>query len=305
MAASESNERAHLWRRLRRDRSALAGLIIVAILVGVAAAAPLVATHDPLDTSGGFVGPGRAHLLGTDDAGRDVFSRLVFGARLTLGTAALAAVVMMTIGVSVGLLAGLRGGWVDAVCMRVVDVLLALPGLVLVLAIAGTVRGGLVIIVVGLAAVSWAAYARLVRGLVLQLRHRPFVEAARALGASGPRIAFRHVLPHVLGPVIVLLTVEMGSLVLAVSALSFLGVGARPPAPEWGAMLNEGRRYVLEDARLVVVPGAAVALAALGFNLLGEGIRDLIDPKGQAAAAAARVPRRRRLRLRLPPVQRT
>ncbi len=281
-------------RRLGRDRSAMAGLTIVAVLVGMAAAAPLVATHDPLavDTARSLQGPGWDHLLGTDDLGRDVFSRLVFGSRLSLGTAVLAAVVMLTIGVSVGLLAGLRAGWVDALCMRVVDGLLAFPSLVLVLAIAGTVHRGLVTIVVGLAAVSWAPYARLVRGLVVQLRDRPFVEAARALGASGPRVGFVHVLPHVLGPVVVLLTVEMGSLVVAVSALSFLGVGAQPPAPEWGAMLDEGRRFLLADARLMVAPGAAVTLAALGFNLLGEGIRDLVDPRGRVAAAGGS--RRRR-----------
>ena len=301
LAASVSHEGSRVWRRLRRDRSAMAGLIIVSVLVVVAVAAPLVATHDPIDgdTSQSLQGPGRTHILGTDDLGRDMFSRLVFGSRLSLGTAVLAAVVMVTIGLSVGLLAGLRGGWVDAVCMRVVDALLAFPSMVLVLAIAGTFRGGLVIIVVGLAAVSWAPYARLVRGLALQLRDRPFVEAARSLGASGPLVAYRHVVPHVLGPVVVLLTVEMGSLVVAVSALSFLGVGAHPPSPEWGAMLNEGRSWLPVDARLVVLPGAAVTLAALGFNLVGEGIRDIADPLGEVAAARALRPRRR------PAVQRT
>ena len=260
----------------------MGGMIIVTIFGVVAVVAPLVATHDPLatDPAHTFGGPSRAHLLGTDNVGRDVFSRLVFGSRLSLGTAVLAASVVMTIGVAVGLLAGTRRGWVDATCMRIVDGLLAFPSLVLVLAIAGTLQGGLISIVIGLAAVSWATYARLVRGLVLQFRDRPFVEAARALGASPFRVATRHVLPNVMGPVVALLTTEMGTFVLVVSGLSFLGVGAQPPAPEWGTMLDEGRRVLLVEPNQMIFPGAAITLVALGFNLLGEGVRDLLDPKG-------------------------
>ncbi len=269
------------WRRLRRDRSAMFGLAVVAAFLAVAVAAPLVATHDPLhaDAAEALRGPSRAHLLGTDNVGRDVFSRLLFGSRLSLGTAVHAAFVVLTIGVSVGLLAGVRGGWVDSLCMRVVDGLLSFPSLILVLTIAGTLRRGLVSIVVGFAAVSWAGYARLVRGLVLQLRDRAFVEAARAVGATPLRVAVRHVLPNVMGPVVVLLTIEMGTFVLAVSGLSFLGVGAQPPAPEWGTMLSEGRRFLLTDPNLMLFPGIAITLVALGFNLLGEGIRDAVDPK--------------------------
>lgn len=282
------------WQRLRSDRSAMFGLGVIAGFLVVAVAAPLVATHDPLhaEAADALQGPSRAHLLGTDNVGRDVFSRLVFGSRLSLGTAVLAAFVVLTIGVSVGLLAGVRGGWVDALCMRVVDGLLAFPSLILVLTIAGTLRGGLVSVVVGFAAVSWAAYARLVRGLVLQLRDRAFVEAARAVGATPLRVAVRHVLPNVMGPVVVLLTIEMGTFVLAVSGLSFLGVGAQPPAPEWGTMLSEGRRFLLSDPNLMLFPGMAITLVALGFNLLGEGIRDAVDPR--AASPAGRVSRRSR-----------
>ena len=276
-----ASPRAQAWRRLRRDEPAVVGLLVVALFTVVAVAAPLVATHDPLATDPGatLAGSSRAHLLGTDNLGRDVFSRLVFGSRLSLGTAVLAAFAVMTIGVAVGLAAGLGGGWVDALSMRVVDGLLAFPSLILVLTIAGTLRQGLVSVVIGFVAVSWAGYARLVRGLVLQLRDRPFIEAARSVGASRFRIALRHVLPNVLGPVIVLLTTEMGTFVVAVSGLSFLGVGAQPPAPEWGTMLNEGRRFLLSDPNLMVYPGVAITLVALGFNLVGEGIRDALDPK--------------------------
>ena len=285
-----ASPRAQAWRRLRRDEPAVVGLVLVALFAVVAVAAPLVATHDPLvtDPRATLAGPSRAHLLGTDNLGRDVFSRLVFGSRLSLGTAVLAAFVVLTIGVAGGRGAGMGGGWVDALSLRVVDGLLAFPSLILILTIAGTLRRGLVSVVIGFAAVSWAGYARLVRGLVLQLRNRPFIEAARAVGASPFRIGLRHVLPNVLGPVIVLLTTELGTFVVAVSALSFLGVGAQPPAPEWGTMLNEGRRFLLSDPNLMVFPGVAITLVALGFNLLGEGIRDALDPKSDRARAQPR-----------------
>jgi peptide/nickel transport system permease protein len=288
-AARASAGADRIWRRLRRDPSVLAGTLIVAVFAVVALAAPIVATHDPLDPdpSHALQGPSRAHFLGTDDLGRDVFSRVVFGARLSLGTAVVVALVVLTLGVSVGVLAGTAGGWTDTVCMRIVDGLLAFPSLILVLAVAGTLKGGLPSVVTALAAVSWVVYARLVRGLVVQLRERDFIEASRAAGASPGRIAVHHLLPHVMGPVIVLVTIEMGGFVLAVSALSFLGAGAQPPTPEWGTMLDMGRPYLFSDPWLMIVPGLVITLAALGFNLLGEGLRDVLDPKGAAPKGAA------------------
>lgn len=270
-----------IWRRLRRDRLAVVGLVVIAGFAVAAVASPLIATHDPLkiDVTRVLEGPSRDHLLGTDRVGRDVFSRLVYGSRLSLGVAVLSATVVLTIGLSVGLLAGLRGGWVDALCMRLVDGLLAFPSLIFVLAIAGTLRRSMVGIVIALAVVSWASYARLVRGLVVQLRERPFIESARALGASPRRVAVHHVLPHVMGPVTVLLTIEMGTFVVAVSGLSFLGVGAQPPSPEWGAMLDDGRRLFLVEPNQMIFPGAAITVVALAFNLVGEALRDLWDPK--------------------------
>lgn len=274
--------RPALLRRLIRDRAALVGLIIIMGFVVAAVAAPVLAQHDPLavDPANALAGPSIAHPLGTDNLGRDLFARLLFGARLSLGAAAVAAVVVMTLGVSIGLFAGLRGGWMDGLIMRSVDGLLAFPNLVLALAIAGTLGGGLVSVMLGLTAVWWASYARLVRGLVLQIRERPFVEAAEATGVSPVMIGVRHLLPNVVPPVIVLLTIEMGSLILAVSALSFLGIGAQPPVPEWGAMINEGRQFLYSAPQLMVLPGAAIFLVVLGFNLLGDGLRDVLDPKG-------------------------
>ena len=278
-----------------RNLTAVTGAAVIATMAFVALAAPLVAPFDPVDIDLGarLRGPSFTHLFGTDEIGRDVFSRVVYGSRLSLGTAALAALVVMTIGVSVGLLAGLRGGWVDALLMRIVDGLLAFPSLVLVLAIAGTLHGGLLTIVVGFAAVSWATFARMVRGLVLQLRDQPFVVAARALGASPLRVAFRHVLPNTVGPVLVLASLEMGSLIASVSALSFLGVGARPPTAEWGSMLNESRDAALSHPHLMIFPGAAITLAVLGFVLLGEGFRDVLDVESGHPGARRRPPRNR------------
>jgi peptide/nickel transport system permease protein len=276
----------------------MTGMTVIAFMAVVAAAAPLVAPFDPLDIDVGAIlqGPSLDHLLGTDELGRDVLSRLVYGSRLSLGTAALTALIVMVVGVSVGLLAGLRGGWVDSLCMRVVDGLLAFPSFVLVLAVAGTLKGGLLTVVVGFAAVSWAGFARMVRGLVLQVRERPYVMAARAIGASQLRVGWRHVLPNVIGPVLVLLSLEIGNLIAAVSALSFLGVGAQPPTPEWGAMLNEARDSVFSAPHLMIFPGAALTLAVLGCNLLAEGVRDLIDPKSPTGPRPSAVDGRRRRR---------
>jgi peptide/nickel transport system permease protein len=258
----------------------MVGLAIIATFAFVAIAAPLVAPYDPLEISRGhrLEGPSAAHLLGTDRVGRDVFSRLVFGARTSLGTAALAVLMVMTVGVSIGLVAGLRGGWFDTVAMRLVDGLLALPALLLVLAIAGTLQGGLLTIVVAFAAVAWTTYARMVRALVLQVGSKPYVEAARAAGASSTRVAVRHVLPNVIGPVIVLLTLELGTFIVGVSALAFLGIGVQPPTPEWGAMLSDGLDNMRRHPYLMIFPGATISLVVLGCNLLGEGIRDAIDP---------------------------
>ncbi len=271
-----------LWRRFADDKAAVSGLLIVLVFATAAVAAPLLTDHDPLavDLSNTLAPPGGGHLLGTDNLGRDLFSRLLYGSRLSLGTAAVTATVIMTVGVMVGLVAGLRGGWLDGLVMRFVDGLLAFPNLILALAIAGTLGAGLVSVLVGLTAVWWASYARIVRGIVLQVRELPFVEAARATGVSQLMIGLRHVLPNVVPPVIVLLTIEMGGLILAVSALSFLGLGAQPPTPEWGAMINEGRAFLYSAPQLMLLPGAAIFLVVLGFNLLGDGLRDTLDPKG-------------------------
>lgn len=268
-------------RRLLRDRLALTGFLIVGVLAVVAITAPWLAPHDPTAVQPALrlAGSSFEHPLGTDALGRDLLSRLLAGARWSLGTAALATVSVVVIGVIVGLVAGYYGGVIDAIAMRIVDALLAFPTLLLTLAIVGTIGPGLRGVFLGLVAVAWADYARVVRGSVLAVREREYVEAARAAGATDRRLLVRHVLPGVLSPVMVLATLEMGQLVLALSGLSFLGLGAQPPTPEWGAMLNDGRTYFLTTPGLMLYPGIAISLAVLGLNLLGDGLRDVLDPR--------------------------
>lgn len=266
-------------RKLTRDRAARLAALVLA-LVGVGAlAAPLLAPADPTLLVGSpLQGPSGAHPLGTDGLGRDVLSRLLFGARLTLGMGLIAAGAVTVLGVVVGTVAGYVGGLTDAVMMRAVDVVLALPGLLAALAIAGLFQPSLVAVLIGLVSVWWAGYARIVRGVVLALRERPFIEAAHAVGAGRSRVFFRHILPHVLPTVVVLGTLDLGALVLAFAGLSFLGLGAQPPTAEWGAMLNAGRSYFLSAPQVMLVPGIALSVTVFAFNMLGDGLRDALDP---------------------------
>ncbi len=265
----------------RPDRLATIGLTLVTVFALGALAAPIIATHDPtaIDAARQLEEPGRAHLLGTDNLGRDIYSRLVYGSRWSLGTVAISTALIMSIGVAVGTAAGYFGGLIDEILMRVVDVLLAFPSLLLALAIAGMIGPGITSVIAALVSVWWASYARIVRGLVLALREREFITAARGLGARDSDIVLRHVLPNILAPVAVLATVEMGELILAVAALGFLGLGAQPPVPEWGTMVNDARPFLLSTPRLMIYPGLAIALAVIGFNLLGDGLRDRLDPR--------------------------
>jgi peptide/nickel transport system permease protein len=266
-------------RRLLSDRAAVAGMVLVAVFGVLAAAGPALAPHDPLEvTVDRLQGPSLDHLLGTDGLGRDMLSRLLHGARLSLGAAVLSSVLVTAIGTAVGTLSGFAGGIVDKLCMRLVDVVLTIPGLILALAVTGLFEPSLLAVMLGLVTIIWAGYARIVRGLVLAIKGRPFVEAARAAGAGPGRVVTRHVVPNMISPVIVLATVEIGQLLLAISTLTFLGLGAPPPTPEWGAMLNDGRTYFLSDPHVVVIPGVAISLAVLGFNLVGDGVRDALDP---------------------------
>lgn len=270
--------------RLVRDKPALLGLGITLTVVAVAVFAPYLAPNDPVkvDLAHRLALPGAQYPLGTDHLGRCLLSRLICGTRVSLLTAALALGAIILVSIPVGVLAGYRGGRIDNFIMRAVDVLLAFPGLVLALVIAGMLGPGLLNVMLALAAVWWVEYARVVRGMVLAVKEKEFVLTARAYGVPERRIVVRHILPHVLSPVIVLATLDMGKLILAISGLSFLGLGAQPPTPEWGAMLSEGRSYLQTAPQLMIYPGIAIMTVVLAFNLLGDGLRDALDPRGAA-----------------------
>ncbi|GAC1480200.1 MAG: ABC transporter permease [Gemmatimonadaceae bacterium] len=256
------------------------GLAIVVAFAAIALLAPWLAPHDAtlVDPVAAFGTSSAGHWLGTDNLGRDVLSRLVYGARWSLGTVLLATTLIMALGVTIGVAAGYMGGAVDDVLMRIADAILSVPTLLLALAIVGTIGPGLGSLTLGLASIWWVGYARVVRGLVLGLRERGFVTAAQALGAGNMRIVVAHILPGILPAVAVLASLEMGELVLAVSGLSFLGLGIQPPTPEWGAMLSDSRSDFFTAPRLMLFPGLAISLAVMGFNLLGDGLRDALDP---------------------------
>lgn len=268
-----------MHRRILRSRLAVAGCIIITLLVASAALAPVLAPHDPcaIDLDRRLEGPSPEYPLGTDPLGRCLLSRLLYGARTTLGaTFAVFAVVLIT-GVLIGLAGGLAGGLADAVIMRVVDVFLAFPSLILAVAVAGFIGPSLCGVLVGVASVWWAGYARFVRGAVLAAKQKEYVEGAGIAGTRGARLVLRYIMPQVAAPITVLAAMEMRWVLLATSSLSFLGLGVQPPLPELGAMLNEARNYIYSSPRLMIAAGASLSVAILGFNLLGEGLRDALQ----------------------------
>ena len=274
-------EGQRLLRRLVRDRSAVVGVAII-VVVGLATVlAPWLASHDPVatDFSHRFISPTRAHPFGTDNLGRDEFSRILHGARLSLGMAVTASLGITTVGIVLGLVAAMYGRLAETVIMRVADVFLALPTLILALVVVGLLGQGLRNLIITIVVVQWPSYARIVRGMALKIREREFVEAARAVGASRPRIVVRHVLPNLIGPIVVLSTLDMGRVLLAVSGLSFLGFGVSPPTPEWGAMLADAKTFLDRAPQLLIWPGLAITAMVLAFNLAGDGLRDLLDPR--------------------------
>jgi len=268
------------WRQFRRRKLNVVGLVVAIGLVLLAIFAPYITPYDPLETDYSNIlgAPDLRHPLGTDWMGRDLLSRLIAGSRLSLSVGIIAVMIGLTGGGLLGLLAGFYPE-LDNPIMRFVDILLAFPGLLLSITIVATLGPGLenVMIAVGIGSIS--GYARLVRGEVLAAREEDFVEAARALGAPDWAILVNHIIPNIMSPIIVLITFNLAGSVLSAAALSFLGLGAQPPDPEWGMLINEGRRYMLEAPWLVLGPGLTITAAILGFNLLGDGLRDALDPR--------------------------
>jgi len=270
-------------RRLLRNPLTVVGVIIVAMLMLVALFAPWIATHDPLaqDLAGALRAPSEEHWFGTDEFGRDIFSRLVYGSRITLYIVALVTVVVGPIGLGVGVISGYFSGWVDTVFMRITDIFISFPSLVLALAFVAALGPGLDHAVIAIALTAWPPIARLARAETLTLRKADFVVVAQLQGASSMRIMLRHIVPLCLSSVVVRLTMNMATIILTAAGLGFLGLGAQAPLPEWGAMISDGRRYMLDNWWMVAAPGAAILLVSLAFNLLGDGLYDVLDPRSE------------------------
>ena len=268
------------WAGLLREPGTALGLLLVVFLLLAGLVAPWLPLDDPtqISLSHRLHPPSVANPLGTDHLGRDTFSRIVHGARMTLLAAAATLVLSMTIALAVGIVSGYNGGWIDTALMGVVDLLLAFPSLILALAVAGALGPGLFNVLLAAGAVWWVGHARIIRGITLGARNMEYVTAARAVGASNLRIFLRHIGPNILGPIIVIASLDVGWIILGIAGLSFLGLGAQPPTPEWGAMLNDARPFLQTAPRLLLLPGVAIFIAVLGFNLLGDGLRDLLAP---------------------------
>jgi ABC-type dipeptide/oligopeptide/nickel transport system permease subunit len=274
---------ALLWRKLRADRRAMIGLGAIALMVLLAILAPLVSRWDPtgIALANQLQPPSSAHWLGTDLQGRDVWARLVYGARISLSVGFLSQGISLTIGLTLGLIAGFYGKWIDEGVMRLADVTLAFPSLLLLIALAAAFEPSLTTVLVTIGVVGWAGMARIVRGQVLVVRQLEYVQAARALGERDYRIITRHLLPNVIAPVVIAATLGVAGAIMAEAALSFLGLGVQPPTPSWGSMIADGRD--LEQLRHApwtsLSPGLAIGAAVLGFNLLGDALRDALDPR--------------------------
>jgi peptide/nickel transport system permease protein len=272
-----------LWR-LTRNRAIFIWGGILLLLILMAVFAPVIAPYDPIKQSSDLLqAPSRQHLFGTDELGRDILSRIIFGARISLTVGLIAVGIAGGVGTVVGLVSGFIGGAVDGAIMRVIDVLMAFPGIILAILIMATLGASIVnvMIAVGISAIPW--YARTVRGATLVVKENDYILSARALGATPGHIMFRHIFPNVIGPVVVLATVGIAGAILAISGLSFLGLGAKPPSPEWGAMLSQARLYLRKAWWITTFPGLAIMISVFSINLIGDALRDALDPQLRGA----------------------
>ncbi|HVX30038.1 MAG TPA: ABC transporter permease [Nitrolancea sp.] len=284
-----TTERAHRsgwsrgWTRFKRYKPALVGLVFLGILAVLSIIPGPFAPYDPTFAQPDLLGapPSWSHPLGFDEIGRDVLSRIVYGTRIALIVALLATAMAVTIGVLVGAAAGYFGGWVDSVLSRLVDTIMAFPTIALLIALVAVVGPSLKTTIVVIGATVWASYARVARADVLSLRERDYIVAARAVGANHLRIIVRHIVPNIAGPIIVLSTLAVGSIIILEAALSFLGLGVQPPTPDWGTMLASSRAYIQTYPHIAIAPGVMISLTVLAFNLIGDGLRDALDPRGR------------------------
>lgn len=277
----EKEQKKTFWRYFKRRRMAVGSLVIIVIIFLIAGFASFLSPYDPGKTNVAFKlkSPSFQHYLGTDNLGRDVFSRMLYGSRVSLSVGFVAVAISVGIGILVGAMAGYYSGWVDSLLMRFVDVMLCFPSFFLMLTVVALLGPSLFKVMVVIGITSWMGTARFVRAEFLSLRERDFTQAAKALGVKDCRIIYRHILPNAMAPVFVTATLGVASAILVESGLSFLGFGAQPPAPSWGNILTEGRAYIFDAWWLTVFPGFAILVTVLSFNLVGEGLRDAIDPR--------------------------
>jgi len=275
------SESKSFWRYFKRNRLAVGGLVMIVVIFLIAGLASVVAPYDPGKTGVSLKldAPSIKHFLGTDQLGRDVFSRMLYGSRVSLSVGFVAVAISIFIGILVGAVAGYYGGWIDAVLMRFVDIMLCFPSFFLILTVVAVLGPSLLNVMIVIGITSWMGTSRFVRAEFLSLRERDFAQAAKALGVSDRRIIFRHILPNALAPVFVTATLDVATAILVEAGLSFLGFGVQPPAPSWGNILTEGRTYIFDAWWLTVFPGLAILITVLSFNLLGEGLRDALDPR--------------------------
>ena len=279
--AAQGRAAALSWRRLRRSSNLVVGAVILALIVLSALLAPQISPYDPIDQD--FVSqlqpPSASHFFGTDEFGRDIFSRVVYGARVALRVGVLADMIATALGVLLGVLAGFFGGRLDALITRLIDVMLAFPYLLLAMIVVAILGPGLTNAMVAIAIVYTPQIARVVRGVVLSVKEQEFIEAARAMGTGAVRILDRHIIPNIVSPIIVMATLTVGFMIVETAGLSFLGLGASPPTPEWGSMLATGRAFMLTSPWIATFPGLAILVTVVAFNLIGDGLRDLLDPR--------------------------
>jgi peptide/nickel transport system permease protein len=270
-----------MWFRLRKNKLAVTGLVVLILLILMAIFADYVApfSYREQDLLNRFATPNATNWFGTDNFGRDIFSRVVYGARVSLRVGLISVGIALFVGGTIGAVAGYKGGWADTLFMRFMDIMLAIPSMLLAIAIVSSLGGGLTNVMIAVGIGSIPQYARIVRASVISLKDQQFVEAARAVGSKNSTIIFKHLLPNTLAPVIVQSTLGVASAILAAAALGFLGLGLEPPRPEWGAMLNDGRHYLRDYPHMTTFPGLAIMITILSLNLLGDGLRDALDPK--------------------------
>ena len=269
------------WRRFRKNKLAMTGLVILCIIIAIAILAPVIAPYSPVEQhlEDRLQPPSSKYLFGTDELGRDILSRVLYGTQIALRVGVLVALISAAIGVTLGLISGYYGGIVDEVIMRIVDIVWSFPSLILALAIVSILGPGLINAMVAIALTMWASYARIVRGETLSVREELYIEAARAIGESDIRILFSYILPNVMSSILVLITYNIPSAIIVAASLSFLGLGAQPPTPDWGLMLSTARTYLTIAPWYSIFPGVAIMITVLAFNFIGDGLRDAIQPE--------------------------